>query len=71
VPAAGVYTNTPGTLAVALSCVAVNVVPYEIVAGVFHVMIGLSFRLTVIRTCVPTTALKFTKSVGVKSTEST
>src|SRR3954466_12848589 len=36
---AGEYTKLPGTLAVALSCVALRAVPYAMSAGVDHVIV--------------------------------
>ena len=42
VPAGGVYTKVPGTLAVALSWVELNGVPYEIGAGVGQLSVGLA-----------------------------
>ena len=41
-PAAGVYTNVPGTLAVAFSCVALSAVPYAIAVSVGHVIVGVA-----------------------------
>jgi len=47
VPAAGVYVNVPGTLAVALSCVDDSAVPYTIPAGADQVRTGTAFVVTV------------------------
>jgi len=46
VPAAGVYTNVPGTDAVALSWVALSAVPEEIAAGAGQVIVGVSLVTT-------------------------
>ena len=43
-PAAGVYTNVPGTDAVALSCVEESVVPKVIFAGLFQVITGVAWE---------------------------
>src|SRR5690242_15270768 len=42
VPEAGVYTNVPGTDAVAFSCVLLKGVPYVIAEGVAHVIVGVA-----------------------------
>src|ERR671927_206744 len=42
-PSAGVYTNVPGVLAVAFSCVAPSAVPYVMSAGAAQVMTGVAF----------------------------
>src|SRR5882672_3495263 len=67
VPAAGVYTNVPGTLAVAFNCVAPSGVPNVIAAGALHVIVGVAFP-TVIATLAVAVA-KLTTSVGVKVTD--
>jgi hypothetical protein len=46
----------PGTLDVALSCVALKAVPYVIAAGAGHVIVGVAL-LTVMTTVVPLTEL--------------
>src|SRR4030081_1098412 len=43
VPATGEYTNVPGTLAVAFSCVALSAVPNVMSAGAAHVIVGVAF----------------------------
>jgi hypothetical protein len=43
-PAGGAYANVPGTLALALNCVAPSAVPYAIGAGFAHVMVGVVFN---------------------------
>ena len=42
VPAVGLYTNVPGTLAVASNCVALSAVPTVTAAGVLQVMVGVA-----------------------------
>src|SRR5678815_3707638 len=42
VPAAGQYANVPGTLAVAVNCVALRAVPVVMSAGFAHVMTGVA-----------------------------
>ena len=42
VPLAGLYTIVPGTLPVALSCVAESAVPYVMALGVAHVTVGVA-----------------------------
>src|ERR671924_583629 len=68
VPAAGAYANVPGTLLVALSCVALNAVPYVMSAGVDHVIAGVPF--STVRLTVAVAPVKFTASVGVNVTDS-
>ena len=43
VPAAGVYTNVPATLAVAFNCVPLSAVPKVMLAGAAHVIVGVVF----------------------------
>ena len=42
VPAAGVYVNAPGTLAVAFNCVPLRAVPYTMFAGLLQVITGVA-----------------------------
>jgi hypothetical protein len=48
VPSGGVYTNVPGTLAVAFNCVALSAVPATTAAGVFHVMEGVALVTVIV-----------------------
>src|SRR5882757_6742466 len=48
-PAAGVYTNVPGTDAVAFNWVALSAVPTEIAAGVGHVITGVRLVIVSVR----------------------
>ena len=41
-PAAGLYTKVPGTLAGAFNCVALRAVPYVIGAGFAQVIVGIT-----------------------------
>jgi len=43
VPVAGLYTNVPGTFAVAFNCAALSAVPAVTAAGVVHVIVGVCF----------------------------
>src|SRR2546423_15702350 len=52
VPAAGEYTNVPGTLAVALNCAGPSGVPYGMSAGGVHVRVGVS-RFALVVTATP------------------
>jgi hypothetical protein len=49
VPAAGVYTKVPATLAVASSWVALSGVPKLIAAGVAHVNTGVPFAIVIVK----------------------
>ena len=42
VPAVGLKTNVPGTLAVAFNCVELSAVPTVTAAGVLQVMVGVA-----------------------------
>src|SRR5207245_7761369 len=65
VPAAGVYVNVPGTLAVAFSCAAPKAVPYTMSAGFAQVMTGVP--LSTLMETVLGAVLWLAVSAGVRS----
>src|SRR6185436_11445082 len=48
VPASGLSTNVPGTLAVAFSCVALSAVPYVMSAGTVQLIVVLAFSTVIV-----------------------
>lgn len=51
VPAAGVYTNVPGTFAVASSCAPLSAVPKVIAAGAVQVTTGVPLLIVSVNVC--------------------
>jgi len=69
VPAAGVYTNVPGTLAVAFNCVAPSGVLNVIASGALHVIVGAAFPTAIATVAVA--VVKLAASVGVNVADRT
>jgi hypothetical protein len=67
-PGPGKYSNVPGIDVLALSCLVLSDVPYEIRSGFDHKMAGFVFGTTTSET-VANAVVYFSLSVGVKVTE--
>ena len=68
VPVAGEYANVPGTVELALSCVALSAVPYVIAAGAAHAMVDVALLTVSVTDAVA--VVYAVVSVGVKVTDS-